>query len=93
MLANSHHPSGRVYNIGGGPGNVMSVWAEFGPLLEKLLGKEIPVATGDWRPGDQKVFYADIRVAERELGWRPKIGVEQGVEMLFEWVRENKNLF
>ena len=76
--------AGKVYNIGGGPGKVMSVWAEFGPLLEKLLGKEIPVATGDWRPGDQKVFYADIRVAERELGWRPKIGVEQGVEMLFE---------
>jgi CDP-paratose 2-epimerase len=85
--------AGRVYNIGGGPGNVMSVWAEFGPLLEKLLGKEIPVARGDWRPGDQKVFYADIRKAERELGWKPKIGVEQGVEMLFRWVRENKNLF
>jgi len=85
--------AGRVYNIGGGPGNVMSVWAEFGPLLEKLLGKEIPVARGDWRPGDQKVFYADIQKAERELGWKPKIGVERGVEMLFEWVKENKKLF
>ena len=85
--------AGKVYNIGGGPGNVMSVWAEFGPILERLLGKEIPVARGDWRPGDQKVFYADIRVAERELGWKPKISVEEGVEMLFSWVRENKNLF
>ena len=85
--------AGQVYNIGGGPGNVMSVWAEFGPLLEKLLGKEIPVARDDWRPGDQKVFYADIRKAERELGWKPKIGVEQGVEMLFEWVKDNRELF
>ena len=85
--------AGRVYNIGGGPGNVMSVWAEFRLLLEKLLGMEIPVVRGDWRPGDQKVFYADIRVAERELGWKPKIGVEQGVERLFEWVKENKELF
>ena len=85
--------AGRVYNIGGGPENVMSVWAEFGPILERLLGKEIPVARGDWRPGDQKVFYADIRMAERELDWVPKIGVEEGVEMLFSWVRENKNLF
>jgi len=84
---------GQVYNIGGGPENVMSVWAEFGPLLEKLLGDEIPVARGDWRPGDQKVFYANIRKAERELGWRPKIGVEQGVERLFEWVRANQLLF
>ena len=85
--------AGQVYNIGGGPGNVMSVWAEFGPLLEKLLGKEIPVARDDWRPGDQRVFYADIRKAEHELGWKPKIGVEQGVEMLFEWVSANKELF
>lgn len=85
--------AGRVYNLGGGPGNVMSVWAEFGPILEKLLGRKIDVARGDWRPGDQKVFYADIRVAGRELGWVPRIGVGQGVERLFEWVKENTNLF
>ena len=83
---------GQVYNIGGGPGNIMSVWAEFGPLLEELLGKKIPVARGDWRPGDQKVFYADIRKAERELGWKPKVGVRHGVELLFKWVSENREL-
>jgi CDP-paratose 2-epimerase len=83
---------GRVYNLGGGPENVMSVWAEFGPLLEKLLGKPIEFARGDWRPGDQRVFYADVRKAGKELGWTPKIGVEDGVKMLFEWVRENKSL-
>lgn len=84
---------GQVYNLGGGPQNVMSIWAEFGPLLEKLLGKPIPVARGDWRPGDQRVFYADIRKAERELGWKPKVRVEEGVGRLFEWVRENRDLF
>ena len=68
--------SGKVYNMGGGPQNVMSIWAEFGPILERLLGDTIEVARGDWRPGDQKVFYADIRKAEQELGWKPTIGVE-----------------
>jgi CDP-paratose 2-epimerase len=85
--------AGQVYNVGGGPENVMSIWAEFGPILENLLGKEIPVARGDWRPGDQKVFYADIRKAERELGWKPSIGIEEGVEMLVAWVKENRGLF
>jgi CDP-paratose 2-epimerase len=84
---------GQVYNLGGGPENTMSIWTEFGPLLEKLLGKPVPAARGDWRPGDQKVFVADIRKAERELGWKPKIGVEAGVGRLFEWVRENRELF
>ena len=63
---------GRVYNLGGGPENTMSIWTEFGPRLESLLGKPIAVARSDWRPGDQKVFVADIRKAKRELGWEPK---------------------
>ncbi|MBX3036214.1 MAG: GDP-mannose 4,6-dehydratase [Anaerolineales bacterium] len=84
---------GQVYNMGGGPDNVMSIWAEFGPKLEKYIGETIEVARGDWRPGDQKVFYADISKAEKELGWQPTINVERGVQMLFDWVKENKSLF
>jgi CDP-paratose 2-epimerase len=85
--------SGKVYNLGGGPQNVMSIWAEFQPRLEKLLGHPLKVARGDWRPGDQRVFYADISKAKSELGWEPKIDVDEGVKKLFEWVKENKNLF
>ena len=84
---------GRVYNLGGGPQNTLSIWTEFGPRLEKLLGSKIPVARSDWRPGDQKVFVADIRKAGAELGWAPKVGVEAGMERLFEWVKKNKQLF
>jgi CDP-paratose 2-epimerase len=84
---------GQVYNLGGGPGNVMSIWAEFQPKLEKLLGRSIEVARGDWRPGDQRVFYADIHKAKDELGWAPAINVEAGVKKIFKWVTENKNLF
>ena len=85
--------SGKVYNIGGGPDNVMSVWYEFRPILERLLGETLEVARGDWRPGDQRVFYADIRKAEQELGWKPTIGVEEGISQLYGWVRDNRELF
>lgn len=85
--------SGKVYNLGGGPQNTLSVWAEFGPLLEKLLGRPISISRGDWRPGDQKVFVADIRKAQAELGWQPKYDVEKGVRQLFEWVKANQDLF
>jgi CDP-paratose 2-epimerase len=84
---------GKVFNLGGGPERTMSIWSEFGPLLEKLLGKPVQVIRSDWRPGDQKVFVADIRKAERELGWKPNVGVEEGVGRLCEWVKENQNLF
>ncbi len=84
---------GQVYNMGGGPRNMLAVWAEFGPILEKLLGKEIEVARGDWRPGDQRVFYVDSRKAKDELDWEPRIDLEEGLEMLFDWVQANKELF
>ena len=85
--------AGQVYNMGGGPDNVMSVWAEFGPMLENLMGEKLEVGRGDWRPGDQRVFYADIRKVERELGWKPQVGVQEGIGRLFNWVKENKDLF
>ena len=84
---------GQVFNVGGGIENTISVWTEFAPILEKLLGRKLNVARGDWRPGDQRVFVADIRKAERELGWKPQVSVEDGIRKLFEWVWENKNLF
>ena len=85
--------AGQVYNLGGGSANTLSIWTEFGPLLEELVGHPIEVARGDWRPGDQRVFVADVRKAERELGWTPQVGVEEGIRKLFEWVRENRDLF
>jgi CDP-paratose 2-epimerase len=92
-LENPDKVAGQVFNLGGGPSNVISIWTEFGPMLEKLVGHPLPVTRGDWRPGDQKVFVADIRKAEKVLGWKPKYDVESGVKQLFEWVSENKSLF
>ena len=92
-IVNIEHARGQIYNIGGGPDKTISVWREFGPLLERLMGQEIPVGGGDWRPGDQRIYVSDIRKAEQELNWTPKIGVEEGVTRLFEWVNANRSLF
>ena len=85
--------AGQVYNLGGGPENTLSVWVELGPMLEKLLGRKVQVSQGDWRPGDQRICIMDTRKAQRELGWRPKVSVAEGVRKLYEWVVQNKRLF
>jgi CDP-paratose 2-epimerase len=89
-LANLDRTAGKVFNIGGGPANILSVWSEFGPLLEKLLKRPIPTKWGDWRPGDQKVYVSDPRKIQNVLGWSPKVGVEEGIRRLFEWVSTNR---
>lgn len=90
---NIEKSAGQIYNIGGGRENTLSIWKEFGPLLEKELGQEIPVSREPWRPGDQRVFIADIQKASRDLGWVPEIGVESGIQKLIDWVRVNRDLF
>jgi CDP-paratose 2-epimerase len=84
---------GQALNIGGGPANTLSIWAEFGPLLAELTGREIPIQRGDWRPGDQRVFVADICQAQEKLGWQPTISPANGIRDLYEWVSANPNLF
>lgn len=84
---------GKIYNIGGGSKNTISVWLELQPLLEKYFNKKIISSFSEIRPGDQPIFIADIRKAEKEFGWAPKVNVKDGVRLLYEWVEENKELF
>lgn len=85
--------AGQIYNVGGGPENTLSIWVEFAPMLERLLGRAIPFSRSDWRPGDQPVYISNIDKIKKELGWQPRIGVQEGITRLFEWIRDNQHLF
>ncbi len=80
--------AGEVYNIGGGRDRTVSVWHEFGPLLSRIVGQTVePARRAAVRQSDQRVFYCDIRKAERDLGWEPTVSIEAGIELLVAWVR------
>ena len=84
--------AGQAFNIGGGPGNTMSL-RELLAYLESELGIKIPLQWSDWRPGDQPVFVCNVGKAQRLLGWQPTISVQDGVRKLIHWVRDNAGLF
>jgi CDP-paratose 2-epimerase len=92
-VAHANVVTGQIYNVGGGPENTLSIWTETGPLLERLVGYSLPVKYADWRPGDQRVYISNINRAHHDLGWSPKIHVKEGVDRLYQWVINNKNLF
>jgi CDP-paratose 2-epimerase len=85
--------AGQIYNLGGGPQNTISVWAEFKDILTELLGREIHATHEDWRPGDQLVYVSNTTKARQELGWKPTTSARTGIEKLFKWVSENRELF
>ena len=80
---------GRVYNIGGGPANAISL-LELIDHVNALSGKTLPYRHGAWRLGDQRIYVSDIRRAKNELGWEPRVPWRRGVETLRNWVLANR---
>jgi CDP-paratose 2-epimerase len=80
--------AGHVYNIGGSPVNTLSL-LELVELLEGMNGRKIKRLFGDWRPGDQRVYISDIRLAQRELGWSPRVSPPQGLAQMRDWMMGN----
>lgn len=91
-ISNIDKTKGKIYNIGGGPNNTMSLLILLS-RLEEFLGKKIKYAFSDWRAGDQRVFVSDISKARKDFVWEPKVNKEQGIEKLLVWVKDNKELF
>ena len=83
---------GKAYNIGGGPENVISL-LDLIAYIEKRRGMKLPYGISDWRPGDQKVFISDIHRAQSELGWKPVTNCAKGMELLYDWIGQNKEMF
>ncbi len=84
--------SGMAFNIGGGPGNRMSL-LELVEILESKTGRKLDPAFDEWRPGDQKVYVSNIEKARKYLEWEPRVDKEKGVDGLWDWVNSNKELF
>ncbi len=84
--------SGKSFNVGGGPANVLSILELF-RWIEEFSGRAVEYSRADWRPGDQLLFVSDIRRAESGLGWRPGTAVHAGVRQLYDWVAANLDLF
>jgi CDP-paratose 2-epimerase len=79
--------SGNAFNIGGGPGNTVSL-LELLEMIGELLGHKPEVEFDSWRPGDQRYYVSDTAKFQRTTGWRPRISVQEGLERLTRWLSE-----
>jgi CDP-paratose 2-epimerase len=80
--------AGRIYNLGGGASNTLSL-LEFFNILKKEFGTDVPLSYAKTRPGDQPIFISDNGKALRELGWKPTTEVHAGLRQLHDWLKAN----
>lgn len=80
--------TGKAFNIGGGPSNAVSL-LELLDLLAATHGVRPDVRFSAWRPGDQRYYVSDTRRMREATGWRPRVSVQEGVALLYEWLAGN----
>ena len=87
--AESEEIEGEVINLG--TGVEVSV-GEVASLIFRLLDRELPVefSPDRARPKESEVerLLADASKAERLLGWKPEVALEDGLQRTVEWFRD-----
>ncbi len=81
--------AGEIFNVGGGPRNAVSV-REVVDRLGQITGRQVPLRTAAWRPGDQRVYVSDTHKIRNRLGWRPRVSVNEGLERLVAWLESSE---
>ena len=87
-LALEHGKPGETYNVGSG---VEASIEEIADRILELTGKPQSLKTiVPDRPGHDRRYLLDASKIERELGWKPEIGFEDGLRETVEWYEANR---
>jgi CDP-paratose 2-epimerase len=88
-LANIGKASGQTFNLGGGPGNAVSLRLVLRAIAD-LTGRKTPLLSSETRGGDQLYFVADTRRLQQSLGWHASVPWREGLRSLSDWLAANR---
>jgi UDP-glucuronate 4-epimerase len=77
----------RVYNLGGSRTTTLARLIE---LLEEQLGQRAILDRQPDQPGDVPITYADVTEAARDLGYAPKVPIEEGIARFCTWFKAQR---
>lgn len=73
-----------VFNIGSGRGTSLN---DLLAMIEKVLGRNVERRYLSRRSFDVALNVLDIRLAQRELDWVPRVDLEEGLARTADWIR------
>jgi len=76
----------RIFNIGSGEGRSLNEVIE---AIEAILGRGVNKKFLAGRKFDVPVNILSTKLAEEELGWKPKVGFEEGLKRFANWMLES----
>jgi CDP-paratose 2-epimerase len=82
---------GRIFNIGGGPENALSL-LELIELVEQLTGRKFKLRFDEPRPGDQLYYVTNYSKFQRETGWKPELTPNDTLKRIHEFWKSHQNI-
>jgi UDP-glucose 4-epimerase len=89
MAAGDRGVPGRAYNVGGGSRVSMNHVLD---IIGRLAGRPLNVRREATQKGDMRDTYADTSLAKADLGFAPKVSLEQGIEAEYRWLSTTPSL-
>jgi dTDP-L-rhamnose 4-epimerase len=86
LAMNSDKANGQIFNVGTGQAVTIRKIAEL--LIEEMQSQLKPEIVNKFRIGDIRHCVADISKIRDTLGFEPKMGLNDGIKELVEWVKE-----
>jgi UDP-glucose 4-epimerase len=86
LAASAKKTSGQVINIACGQAVTVNETID---IINELLGRDIKPIYADRRPGDVKHSLADITLAKKTIGYKPKVSFRDGLQKAIGWYRDN----
>jgi UDP-glucuronate 4-epimerase len=81
-------PAFRIYNLGGARPTSLKTLVD---RIAAALGKPARIEWQPEQPGDMPHTLADLGLSQRDLGYAPKVSIEQGIPRFVAWWRaENR---
>jgi UDP-glucuronate 4-epimerase len=84
ILAAKRGAKGKAYNVGGG---TRASLGECLQMIGRALGVSVVTVGGPRAKGDVSDTHADITRAREELGYSPRVGLEDGIARQVRWAR------
>ncbi|MDQ3212216.1 MAG: NAD-dependent epimerase/dehydratase family protein [Acidobacteriota bacterium] len=83
MAAGDRGVPGRAYNLGGGSRVTVNHVLE---IIGRVTGRPLTIRREPAQKGDMRDTYADTSLARADLGFAPRVSLQEGIEAEYRWL-------
>jgi len=87
LMAMTSQNANQIYNLGYGQGTTVN---EIFTTLKNITGYQLAATHGPAKVGETRQIYLDATKAQKELGWKPTVDLEEGLQRTADYFKRRE---